>query len=147
MRNLVTLIALVCLCGCENLKTLSNYSSVAPKFKGRPVQEMVDFLGAPAAVSGTSTLQLIEWRIGEYATDDVTVSGYISPHGTVSGTARGGGTKFLGCVIRVTADSNGIVTGVTWDSQTGSWGDVSDSWGCNRLVWDPFLEATADAGP
>lgn len=143
MRIFATMIALSSLCGCAGLSTLGSYSSVAPKFENRSVHEMVEFFGAPVGVSGSDVLQLYEWRIGKYVSEPAEIDGHVSRGGDLSGTVQGGGTMFLGCIIRATADSGGIVTTVSLDSRTNHVGSVQNWVGCNASVRDPFLEAAA----
>ena len=139
MRFSPIAIALTFLSGCAGMGT---YETVAPKFEGRPVQQMVDFFGAPVAVSGTNSLQLYEWQIGEYDSEPATIEGNVSSGGSVTGTIQGGGTKFLGCIIRATADSKGVVTTVSLESRTDHQGRVQDWYGCSKFITDPFATTT-----
>ena len=144
MRILIVVTALLTVTGCAHLNTLGSYESIAPKFKGRQVQEMVDFFGVPSAVSSTGTLQLYEWHLGEFYSEPDEIKGNVTDGGSLTGTVERGGTRFVGCIIRATASSNGQISAVSSDSRTNNVGAVQDYFGCGVLVKDPFLAELAD---
>lgn len=141
MRILLTALVLISLSGCAGMGTYGTYSSVAPKFKGSPVHGMIELFGPPVSVSRTSTHQLYEWRRGEYYSEPAEIKGDVSSGGSLSGTVKGGGTKFVGCIIRAATDSQGTVTSVSVDSRTNHVGAVQDWLGCGITVQDPFALA------
>jgi SmpA/OmlA family protein len=146
MRIFLVVIMLASLSGCANMSTLGTYSSVAPKFKGQPAQDMVEHFGTPTSISGASTLQLYEWRFGEYYSEPETVKGDVSSGGSFTGTIEGGRSRFIGCIISASVDPQGTVTSVKVDSRTNYVGPVQDWVGCGKTTQDPFLVAAATLG-
>jgi uncharacterized lipoprotein YajG len=57
MNPVVVILALALLSGCAGM---SNISTVAPKFTGRPVEEMAIFFGAPERVSEAGGIAFYE---------------------------------------------------------------------------------------
>lgn len=141
MRIVSVIAALALSAGCAGM---SSISTVAPKFTGKPVEQMAAFFGAPERVSEAGDLTFYEWRIGQYASEPDRINGNVSGGGSITGTVERGRTKFLGCIIEAMVDENGVVTRVTMNSKTGSAGNVHEFYGCSKIVDDPFEKPTTD---